>query len=972
MNITSILKFKSSSITKFGSNSCNDTYFSSLQTIDFKNNPSETKRDEYLGQQIQLRVDKLAVLNEQLNSETDEFKREKLEEQISKIEREKDLYVNDLTERHLKFAVSAAHRFALFLPNAHFNDLVSSANVGLMKAARKYSPEKYPGINFISYAKHWIKNQIHRDYAQEHQVRIPVGAGMFFRKIQRLQQEYLNKFDRFPTEDELAKHFNVSVKKIKDTLLNANVSLLSLNSDINDEDSDATYSNFFADEQEEAQREKLMRQDDLNYMKAIIEKYLTPKEKYILKERFKVGQLDADENLVVLNTLAQKFGITRERVRQIQNLAIAKIRRIMDNEQYDPQKDKKIQDKVTSLKVFKPVEKTDLEEKVLLQFFINELTEGEPIEVKNRLAEQIKGYKFNDFKALLDEYTPPKGRQVLELLFFRENNLTQNQIAEKFDICKAAVVSRKYTALAAIKRHLLQKDDTNYLCLKQSIIQKLINPRSFKATSKRIERAEHQDIYKILNKILPSVDKEYLVCKYGLNEKVDENYSVKTNYDVAKIFNTTEDVVARSINKTLDLLKEYYSKPTELNDNLSAFAAVVVAGISNPEIRERASAQIKSFDKRKLNEFLNLVLNKTEKMIIAKRHNLDSYNSTKTLVVSQRELMKCLPEAQKRQDISKIISNAFDKITKYFEYGYISNSKVFIEDVLSYIDDENKKEDVKKKLIFKSDEEILNMLDEALGLEQAEQVKKRYKLYPDEIENIDENKLVRNKSMRANVEKITEFLNKGLASNLEVFAKSIAEVSPKPENKQKIFDIVSARSIEEINSDLKDFLSPFEYKVMKHYFSIDEFHQVMPEHQDVQLLANEVGKTKSAIYATRKNALAKLNKFYQNGIPTNIKYFIETLASTSSDAEFAEFVLKEFDNASIYKINSVMSRCLSEQEREILSQRYSLDKVIEFYKQPQPLSVIGEKFGYSLTKTYKIEINAFFKILSYLKSWENK
>lgn len=627
MNITSILKFKSSSITKFGSNSCNDTYFSSLQTIDFKNNPSETKRDEYLGQQIQVRVDKLAVLNEQLNSETDEFKREKLEEQISKIEREKDLYVNDLTERHLKFAVSVAHRFALFLPNAHFNDLVSSANVGLMKAARKYSPEKYPGINFISYAKHWIKNQIHRDYAQEHQVRIPVGAGMFFRKIQRLQQEYLNKFDRFPTEDELAKHFNVSVKKIKDTLLNANVSLLSLNSDINDEDSGATYSNFFADEQEEAQREKLMRQDDLNYMKAIIEKYLTPKEKYILKERFKVGQLDADENLVVLNTLAQKFGITRERVRQIQNLAIAKIRRIMDNEQYDPQKDKKIQDKVTSLKVFKPVEKTDLEEKVLLQFFINELTEGEPIEVKNRLAEQIKGYKFNDFKALLDEYTPPKGRQVLELLFFRENNLTQNQIAE---------------------------------------------------------------------------------------------------------------------------------------------------------------------------------------------------------------------------------------------------------------------------------------------------------------------------------------------------------VSPKPENKQKIFDIVSARSIEEINSDLKDFLSPFEYKVMKHYFSIDEFHQVMPEHQDVQLLANEVGKTKSAIYATRKNALAKLNKFYQNGIPTNIKYFIETLASTSSDAEFAEFVLKEFDNASIYKINSVMSRCLSEQEREILSQRYSLDKVIEFYKQPQPLSVIGEKFGYSLTKTYKIEINAFFKILSYLKSWENK
>lgn len=969
MNITSILKFKTSSITNFGSSECNEAYFNSLYSGDFSD-PNEVKQNKILGQQIEMRSHKIAEIKRKLTTTTDVFQRQSLSQKISTIKAERDELAAELTKRNLKFAVKMANSYK-YLDGADFSSILSSANIGLMKAARKYSPTAHPDVNFTSYAKHWIRQQIYRDYTNDHQVRIPIPAGMLLRKIQRTQQEFYQKMNRYPSEDELAENLNMSVKKIKENLQNADITTISLNSEIM-ADSEETYSNFLADEQEENQRERMMLQDDLKYVKKLIDTRLTPKERYILKERYKVGQKDADANLVILDTLAKKFGLTRERIRQIENIAIAKIQKIMEDQTYDAQKDEKLPEKALTLKYYKPIIKSDLEQKVLLHYFINELTSGDSDEVKEKIAQRLKEYKFADFKKLLEEHTQPKGREVLELLFYRKNHLNMNQIAQNLNLSIGAINNRKISALADIKRFLLQKDETNYLCLKQAIIQKIANSRSHKATSKRIARAEHKDIDIVLSKILRPIDKEYLSCKFGLKEQFPSGYRVKTNREVAQIYKTAEYKVAQSINDSLEELKEYYKKPTELSTNLTVFAEAATLGIPDAQIRARALSQIKAFDKQKIVEFFDLLLNENEKIVLTKKYNLDKYNNPKTAMVAQRKILDCLPHVENRLGITKITNNAFEKIRKYFEYGHISNSKIFINDVLSYINDESKKETIKKILLFKSDEEISKMLDEALPSHQATEIKRKYLLNPKETTNIDEFSIVQNKEMQANIEKIIEHLTKGFPSNIEILAQNIASASVNDENKQKIFEIIKNKSLEEINRDMQQILSHFEFEVMQYYFSTNQFVPSVNETPDVEKFALRVGKSNNAIYLSKRNAVAKMNRFYLRGIPTNIKLFINTLADSARNTQLGETIRNELLNTSPLRLNYILSRCLTPEEKELLTYRYSLDQILEFYKQPISLSTTGEKFGYSLSTTYNHELKAFEKIHKYIKSWDKK
>jgi RNA polymerase primary sigma factor len=220
---------------------------------------------------------------------------------------------------NLRLVVKIAHDFSTFgLP---LLDLISEGNIGLMKAVERFDPKK--GGKLSTYASWWIKQSIKRALAnQSKTIRLPVHLVDKIGKIRRVAARMTEELGREPSSEELAEELGLAVAKVSH-LKNVAVRPASLDARINADD-DTPFGDLVSDEKAEdpfaTLRDKDLRDEIVDLLDV-----LDARERRIISCRF---GLDGGRERT-LEEVGKKFGVTRERIRQLQNIALLKMRKAL-------------------------------------------------------------------------------------------------------------------------------------------------------------------------------------------------------------------------------------------------------------------------------------------------------------------------------------------------------------------------------------------------------------------------------------------------------------------------------------------------------------------------------------------------------------------------------------------------------------------------------------------------------------------
>ncbi|NPA16553.1 sigma-70 family RNA polymerase sigma factor [Persephonella sp.] len=222
-----------------------------------------------------------------------------------------------LVEGNLRFVVNVAKNFMGW--GVPLTDLIAAGNLGLLEAAKRFDPDR--DVKFISYAVWWIRQAIMQTiFQQTGAVRIPVKESLFISKVKETYEKLKEKLKREPTVEEIAEEVGASPKKVKNALQIVRMPY-SLDKPIGEEGEDLTLLDILSKKGTEDVEKEIVEESlhkELNKLLNVLD----DREKAIIEYRFGLN----GEEPKTLTEVGELLGISRERVRQIEQRALKKLR----------------------------------------------------------------------------------------------------------------------------------------------------------------------------------------------------------------------------------------------------------------------------------------------------------------------------------------------------------------------------------------------------------------------------------------------------------------------------------------------------------------------------------------------------------------------------------------------------------------------------------------------------------------------
>lgn len=224
--------------------------------------------------------------------------------------------INELTEHNLRLVVSVAKKYqGCGIP---LMDLIQEGNIGLMRAASKFNAEK--GCKFNTLAIWWIRQAINRALVDKSRtIRIPSNINELLNKIKKEQTLYIQKNETAPSIEELSKILNIDEDKIQ-VALDMSQAVSSLDVPV-DEDGETSVGDLVADTSLMNPLDQMIMECNKDIIEMVLST-LSEREADIVRLRFGLN----DQEPQTLEQIGQSYGVTRERIRQLENKALRKLR----------------------------------------------------------------------------------------------------------------------------------------------------------------------------------------------------------------------------------------------------------------------------------------------------------------------------------------------------------------------------------------------------------------------------------------------------------------------------------------------------------------------------------------------------------------------------------------------------------------------------------------------------------------------
>jgi RNA polymerase nonessential primary-like sigma factor len=226
-----------------------------------------------------------------------------------------------MIEGNLRLVVRVAKQYSY--RGLDLMDIIEEGNMGLMRAVEKYEPDA--GFKFSTYAVWWIRHHIERAITNQGRlIRLPVRVAAELKKIERSSAELRKSLDRAPTASEIGKDTGIKADQVE-RLLQARQAVVYADQPVS-EDENATLADIMIDEKVVDPIDKMASVQAKKILTSVLAS-LTEREREILSRRYGLSGGEPQ----TLNDIGQDCNLTRERVRQIQRLALLKIRNYMEN-----------------------------------------------------------------------------------------------------------------------------------------------------------------------------------------------------------------------------------------------------------------------------------------------------------------------------------------------------------------------------------------------------------------------------------------------------------------------------------------------------------------------------------------------------------------------------------------------------------------------------------------------------------------